>query len=220
MIITAVSHVGDFLRSIPALWSRYQATNDCYTFMFTNNYQPYKVIEPLLRLQPFTKDIVYIDSGVNAFHKSDYMVNPSLYGYTNEDYVNLSLDFLWNRPFAEHYGELIGGYEPDYSFTYTLPQHEERHLKYAGLTVGIPDNNKGDKWLEYVPATINLNLLSVNDTLIDNILFAKHAESIHTPSNLFSHVLEFCNVSNMTIYFHSSINTNLLHHKQNIIQFS
>lgn len=220
MIITAVSHVGDFLRCMPSLWSRYQVTNNLYTFMFTNNYEPYKVIEPLLRLQPFTKDVVYVNCGTNAFNKTEYTIIPSDYGYFNEEYVNLHLDFTWNCSFAEYYGKLLGGYKPDYNFRYMLPSSKEKHFKYKDLTVGISDNNKGNKWLEYVPNSININMLDTNDTLIDNILFAKNAKSVHTPSNLFAHILEFCSIADMTIYFHSPIDTNLLHYNQNIVQFS
>ncbi|NBP01761.1 MAG: hypothetical protein EBU90_16815 [Proteobacteria bacterium] len=218
MIITSVSHVGDFLRSIPSLWRCYEKEKEQYVFMFTKNYRPYLVIEDLLRMQEFTKDVVYVDVGTNAFNPTDYAIKPSEHGYDDSHYVNLNLNYNLKYPIAEYYGELLGGYEPDYSFRYNLPPSSKKHYKYQKEAVGVSDTNKGDSWLQLVPPNVDIKLLSLKNTLIDNILYAKYAKAVYTPSNLFAHILEFCNVK-MTIYFQSSTNPNILHHNQNVVQF-
>ncbi len=215
MIITAVSHVGDFLRVMPVLWHRYQITKQPYTFLFTKNYKPYVVIEELLYLQEFTKHVDYIDVGTNASNPDHYMINPAEYGY-DEDYVNLHLNYSLTYSISEHYGNLIG-YAPDYSFRYTLPKANKKHKKYKDCIVSITDANKGDRWTQFVSPDINLTYLSLEDSLIDNIMYAKFAKNVIIPSNLFAHILEFCDI-NCTVYFDSSINPKLLHINQNVIQ--
>jgi hypothetical protein len=215
MIITAVSHVGDFLRAVPVLWHRYQITKQPYTFLFTKNYKPYTVIEELLYLQEFTKHVDYIDVGTNASNPNDYEINPADYGYAGE-YVNLHLNYSLAYSISSHYGNLIG-YAPDYSFRYKLPAVEEKHKKYTDCIVSISDENKGNRWTQFVSSDIELTYLSMKNSLIDNIMYAKHAKNVIIPSNLFAHVLEFCDID-CTVYFDSSISPKLLHINQNVIQ--
>lgn len=215
MIVTAVSHVGDFLRAMPVLWHRYCVTKQPFTFLFTKNYKPYTVIEELLYLQEFTKHIDYIDVGTNASEFYDYAIDPSLFGYEGE-YVNLHLNYSLAYPITEHYANLIG-FSPDYSFRYKLPKSNKKHKKYKDQIVSISDENKGNRWTEFVDTKIELTYLSMQNSLIDNILYAKYAKDVIIPSNLFAHVLEFCDI-NCTVYFDSPISPKLLHINQNVIQ--
>lgn len=218
MIITAVSHVGDFLRVMPSLWNHHKTTGEKYVFMFTSNYKPYTVIEELLRLQSFTEDVVYVDVGTNAFNPHDYLINPSVFDskYLNRPYINLNLDFSLTQPIANYYGTILGGYSPDYTFRFQLPNPQKRHKKYHRDVVGVEDLNKGSLWKSFVPNDIVVKCLPLTNSLIDNVLYAKCAGGVHTPSNLFAHVLEFCDVD-MVIYFHSHLNPRLLHNSSKIV---
>jgi hypothetical protein len=111
-VTTAFDRMGDFILILPAVSGLFKATNEKTHFVFTQHFPLFKKLENVLRHQPFTSNVSYVDLPLgHAKHEPEWRhYDPKQFGIDEGRNINLGF-FSWppedkyiGRFYAEQYG--------------------------------------------------------------------------------------------------------------------
>lgn len=194
MIFTSVARLGDFLLITPIASWYYKTKGEKIHWVLSKNFNLYYSVEPLLRLQPFTENVSFVDVGTNAFKPEHWQFDPSKFGIQGE-YRNFG---FWIYPpvgkyMSDFYAEKYNfGVDKEFCLnidesTYAVDNAGEYDV-YSEASIYRPDFGMIDK---YVPE--NCIKLDIKRPLVENLVIAKHARDVYCPMNGFAILMDLCN---------------------------
>jgi hypothetical protein len=191
MIFTSVSRLGDFLLLWPVASWYYKNTKDKIHWVLSENFKLYYTIEPLLRLQPFTQDVSFVNVGTDAY--KDYIFNPSDFNIKGE-YKNFGFGVYPSiyKYMSEFYAEMHG-YGWDKDFIINLGEFDRVNNEQDYTVYSEASSYRNDYGIinKYIPT--NCIKIDQSRSLIENIAFAKNAKEVYSPYNGFAIIMDMIN---------------------------
>jgi hypothetical protein len=132
IILTHCGQLGDFIYSLPIASWLWKENGRKIHFVLPRDFGPFRSIETLLLLQPFTARVSLVDYRVAHYGHGGqpYKFNPAQFGLPG-DYINLGLRGAPNRFITEFMAdEYRLGWDEEFTLNLGPRREEEYHQRY------------------------------------------------------------------------------------------